>query len=139
MFVLDTNVLSELRLIAAGRGNPRVAEWASRHDEKMSFISILTLFEIEVGTQRMERRDPRQGAVLRQWVDLAVVPQFHDRTLPLTDAIIRLAASFHVPNPAPMADSLIAATAVVHGMVVVTRNAADFGFAGVRVLDPWAG
>jgi toxin FitB len=137
MFLLDTNVLAELRKIAVGKGHPKVALWARSYPEDQSYLSVLTLHEAEVGTLRMERRDPRQGAILRAWMDAAVLPRFGARILPVNRAIVIAAARLHVPDPAPFADSLIAATAIIHGLTVVTRNTRDFTFPGVAVLNPW--
>ena len=139
MFLLDTNVLSELRKVAAGQGHPAVRRWAEGYPEEQSFLSVLTLHEAEVGTRRMERRDPLQGTILRRWMDTVVLPRFGSRILPVNQPVALVAAAFQVPSPAPFVDSLIAATSVVHGLTVVTRNDRDFAFQGVRVLNPWLG
>lgn len=140
MFLLDTNVVSELRRAAGGRAAPQVVAWAVSVPAAAQFVSVVTLSELEVGLLRVRRRDPDQAAALRRWLDEDVVPGLRGRILPVDEAVARRSAAFHVPDPAPPHDALIAATALVHGMTVVTRDVADFArFDGVRVLDPWAG
>ena len=93
--------------------------------------------EIELGVLRMERRDKRQGAELRIWLEAQVLPDFSGRILPLEIAVARQCASLHVPDPMPERDAMIAATALVHGMTLVTRNVGDFQRAKVRLFNPW--
>ena len=137
MYLLDTNVVSEFRHIANGRGEPRVGEWASRQTQNLLFVSAITLFELEMGILLMERRDARQGAALRGWMKGFLLPTFANRILSVDEAVARACAALHVPDPAPIPDSLIAATALVHGLTVATRNTGDFGRLGVPVLNPW--
>jgi toxin FitB len=137
VFLIDTNVLSEFRLLHDNRADKAVAAWASLHDPDTFFMSAVTLMEAEIGIRRMEWRDPRQGRVLRDWFNGVILPRYRTRILPIDDRVATLAATFHVPNPAPFADSLIAATAIIHGMTIVTRNVRDFGFPSVAVLNPW--
>ncbi|MFM7087205.1 MAG: type II toxin-antitoxin system VapC family toxin [Cyanobium sp.] len=137
MYLLDTNLVSELRKVKAGKANPGVAAWADAVEAGLLFISAVTLHELELGVLLMERRDPGQGALLRQWLDLAVLPAFTGRILPIDDAVARRSAALHVPDPRPFRDGLIAATALVHSLVVVTRNLSDFEATGVRLLNPW--
>lgn len=139
MFLLDTNVVSELRREAGGRAAPQVVAWAVSVPVSAHFISVVTLSELEIGLLRVQRRDPDQGAALRRWLDEDVVAGLRGRILPVDEAVARRAAALHVPDPAPAHDALIAATALVHRMTVVTRDVADFArFDGVRVLDPWS-
>lgn len=137
MYLLDTNVLSEMRAMALGRGDAAVIAWMRATDPDLFRLSAISLFEIERGVLLMERRDARQGRVLRDWMNTSVLVAFDGRVIEVSPDIARLAASFHVPDPAPLADSLIAATAVIHGLTVVTRNGADFRFPGVAVFNPW--
>lgn len=137
MFVLDTNVVSELRKVRLGRADPNVARWADSVDATTLFVSAITVQELEVGVLQAERRDPPQGATLRTWLEQHVLPAFAGRILPVDAAVAQRCASLHVPDPRPAMDSLIAATALVHGMTVVTRNTADFDSFGVPILNPW--
>lgn len=137
MFVLDTNVVSELRKIRLGRADKCVARWADRVDSVDLYLSVITLQELEIGVLLAERRDPPQGAIFRAWLDSRVLPAFAGRILPVDTAVARRSAKLHVPDPRPVRDCLIAATALVHGMTVVTRNVADFESSGVALLNPW--
>jgi toxin FitB len=137
MFVLDTNVVSELRKSKSGRANKNVTAWATAVPVGSLFISAITLLELEVGVLMLERRDKTQGAVLRTWIDRYVLPAFSGRVLPVDTAVAQRCARLHVPNRGSERDALIAATALVHGMTVVTRNVADFEATGVSVLNPW--
>ena len=137
MFVLDTNVVSELRKLGDGRADARVAAWVSDREAASFYLSALTLMELEIGVLRIERRDARQGERLRRWMDRHVLPEFQERTLPVDTAVALKCAQLHVPDPRSERDALIAATALVHGMVVVTGNVADFQPTGVEVIDPW--
>ncbi|MGH9277607.1 MAG: type II toxin-antitoxin system VapC family toxin [Acidimicrobiales bacterium] len=139
MFVLDTNVVSELRKVRAGRANPGVADWVTGVSSAQLFVSAMTVHELEHGVLLAERRDARQGAILRQWLDESVAAAFADRILPIDEAVAKRAAALHVPDPAPTRDAFIAATALVQRMTVVTRNVKDFArFERLAVVNPWA-
>lgn len=137
MFLLDTNVVSELRKAKAGKADKKVASWADGVPAATLFLSAITVQELEIGTLLAERRDPSQGAILRAWLEDHVLPAFADRILPVDTAVARRSATLHVPDPRPIRDALIAATALVHQLTVVTRDVADFAPTGVRILDPW--
>ena len=137
MFLLDTNVVSELRKAKSGRADRHVVAWAKGMAPAMLFLSVITILELEQGVLGIERRDAAQGAVLRRWLEGAVLPAFADRILPIDTAVARRCAQLHVPDPRAERDTLIAATALVHGLTVVTRNGGDFAGSGVRVVDPW--
>ena len=137
MFVLDTSVVSELRRAKAGRADKNVTSWAARVPAGGLFLSAITILELELGVLLVERRDPAQGAILRVWLDSYVLPAFAGRVLPVDTAVAQRCATLHVPDPRSGRDALIAATALVHGMTVVTRNVADFEPTGVPILDPW--
>uniref|UniRef100_UPI0036DECEAB type II toxin-antitoxin system VapC family toxin n=1 Tax=Photorhabdus sp. RM322S TaxID=3342825 RepID=UPI0036DECEAB len=137
MFVLDTNVVSELRKVRAGKANIGVASWVEGVDAAELFLSAITIMELETGILQIERRDIIQGALLRSWFNHHVIPEFTGRILPVDTAVALRCARLHVPDPCSERDALIAATALVHGMTVVTRNVADFELTGVPILNPW--
>jgi len=137
MFLLDTNVLSELRKVGDGKADANVVAWLESVDAAALYLSAMTLMEIELGILRIERRDAAQGARLRTWMKHHVLPEFLERTLPVDAAVALRCASLHVPDRRAERDALIAASALVHSMTVVTRNVADFEATGVPVLNPW--
>ena len=136
MLLLDTNVVSELRKVGDGRADPGVMAWLAGTDASSCYVSALTLMELEIGILRVERRDPAQGNLLRRWMESRVMPEFAERTLPVDRTVALRCARLHVPDPRAERDALIAATALVHGMRVVTRNVADFAATGVPLLNP---
>ena len=133
MFLLDTNVVSELR--RAERAAPAVLAWARTTQASELFISSIRV--LERGVMQLERRDPRQGAVLRAWLDTQVMPAFEGRVLAVDAAVARRCAALHVPDPRPERDGLIGATAMEHGFTLVTRNVADFHIPGIKLVNPW--
>ncbi|MDX9673805.1 MULTISPECIES: type II toxin-antitoxin system VapC family toxin [unclassified Pseudomonas] len=134
MYLLDTNVISELRKPQA---DANVVSWAKSVIAPRLYISAITLKELETGVLRMERRDPAQGKLLRSWLTRHVMPAFEARILPVDAAVALRCASLHVPDQANQSDALIAATALVHGLTVVTRNVGDFQSSGVALINPW--
>jgi toxin FitB len=137
MFLLDTNVISELRKAGSGTADANVVAWLSSQDASSFYLSVVTLMELELGILLKNRKDPEQGARLRLWMDSRVLPEFSQRILPIDSAIAQRCARLHVPDPRPERDSLIAATALVHGMTLVTRNVSDFAAMGLTPLNPW--
>lgn len=135
MFLLDTNVISELR--RPERADPAVVAWASTQPAASQFLSAISILEIELGARLVERRDGTQGAILRAWIDNQILPHFEGRILAIDTAVALRCAGLHVPDRRPERDALIAAAAAVHGLTVVTRNIADFEPMGVTVLNPW--
>lgn len=136
-YLLDTNVVSELRK-PAGKIDENVAAWAASLDADQQFLSAVTLFEVELGILLVERRDASQGQLLRRWYETAVLKAFAARTLALDRQAASRAAGLHVPHPRPERDAYIAATALVHGLTVATRDVGDFEPMGVSVLNPWS-
>jgi toxin FitB len=137
MYLLDTNVVSELRKARAGKADSNVAAWAESIPAASLFISVITVHEIELGVLLKERKDAAQGAILRAWFDERVLPAFAGRVLAVDSTIAKCSASLHVPDPRPTRDMFIAATALVHRMAVVTRNVADFQETSVQIINPW--
>jgi hypothetical protein len=142
MYLLDTNVLSESRKASrkrtgAAKLDPNVQKWFASVDASGLYLSAISILELEIGCLLVERRDAAQGSVLRRWLRDRVLPAFADRILPVDVAVAQRCAALHVPNPLEDRDSLIAATALVHGMTVVTRNTAHFQRTGVALLNPW--
>jgi len=135
MFLLDTNVVSELR--RPHRTNPRVAAWADSVSPSEMFLSSVTILELETGALLLGRRDATRGRLIRQWIEDRVLTAFTERILAVDTVVARRCALLHVPDPRPYRDSLIAATALVHSLIVVTRNRADFEPMSVTVLNPW--
>ena len=137
MYLLDTNIISELRKSTSGKANAGVVTWADSVAANSLFISVITVLELEIGILSIERRDPSQGAILRTWMENHVLPAFIERILPIDTAVAQRCAMLHVPDPKSDRDALIAATALVHGRKVVTRNVTDFEPTGVEVINPW--
>jgi toxin FitB len=135
MWLLDTNVLSDLR--RGERAHPQVVAWAAAVDEADLFLSAITVLEVELGALTIARRDPARGALLRTWIDQRVLPAFAGRILAVDVAVAQRCASLHVPDRRAERDALIGATALVHRMTLVTRNLADFVPMGVALLNPW--
>jgi toxin FitB len=136
MFLLDTNVISQLRRPA--RANPNVVKWAAAIPAVQFFLSAISLLEIERGALQIARKDAAQGHILRAWIDDQIIARFESRILAVDSAVALRCARLHIPDPRSERDALIAATALVHGMTVVTRNVSDFAATGVELLNPWA-
>lgn len=135
MFLLDTNVISGLR-----HGKPQqaasVRAWAEDVPANQLYLSAVTVLELEMGVLRMERKDGPQGQILRAWTR-SVLQEFAAQVLPFTAKIALRCASMHVPAPRSFRDSMIAATAQQHSLILVTRNVADFAGLGITIHNPW--
>ena len=137
MYLLDTNVVSELRKVKTGKVHRNVRAWAKSVSTPTLFLSAISIMELEIGILLIERRDRSQGERLRFWMEDQVLPAFHGRILAVDTPVARRCAALHVPTPCSDRDALIAATAMVHGMIVVTRNVSDFELTGVAIINPW--
>ena len=135
--LLDTNVVSELRK-ARMRADARVRVWVAGRVPSDLYLSAITVLEVEVGIGRIARRDPLQGERVQAWLDDELLDAFAGRILPVDVPVARRAARLHVPDQRPERDALIAATAAVHGLTVVTRNVKDFAALDVPTLNPWS-
>lgn len=137
MFLLDTNIISELRKARSGKADKNVVAWANSVSATSLYLSVITILELETGILLIERRDPAQGAVLGSWLNTHVLPAFSERIIVVDTAVAQCCAQLHVPDPRSDRDAMIAATAIVHGMTMVTRNVDDFKPTGVEILNPW--
>ena len=137
MFLVDTNIISELRKTKAGKADLKVTQWAKDVNAADLFISSITVMELEMGVLSVERKDKIQGSLLRSWLEQQVLTEFSARTLPIDTEVARRCAQLHIPDRRSERDALIAATALVHGMTVVTRNVSDFKSTKVLLLNPW--
>lgn len=137
MFLLDTNIVSEIRKIQQGKADTHLSAWVTQIPANQMYISAITLLELEKGIMRIERKDEQQGAILRDWLERQVKPAFKGRILPFDEKTATICATMHIPDPKPITDSLIAATAKQHGLTVVTRNVKDFAHTGAKVFNPF--
>ncbi|WP_028134814.1 type II toxin-antitoxin system VapC family toxin [Bradyrhizobium japonicum] len=135
MFLLDTNVISELR--RPDKAHRNVVAWANTIPAASFFISAISILEIELGARLIQRKDTTQGTVLRNWIDNHILARFDGRILAIDTAVAQRCAQLHVPSPRAERDALIAATALVHSLTIVTRNVGDFESTGVVLLNPW--
>ena len=137
MYLLDTNVVSEIRKIQQGKADTHLSAWVRQIPANQMYISAITLLELETGIMRIERKDAAQGTTLRTWLEQQVKLTFRGRILPFDEYTAPICATMHTPDPKPITDSLIAATAKQHGLTVVTRNVKDFTETGVKIFNPF--
>jgi predicted nucleic acid-binding protein len=135
MYLLDTNVVSELR--KAGKADANVIAWAEQTDIQFMHISVVSILKIRLGILSLQRKDMAQANILGIWLSSQVIPGFAERILPEDLSVALRCAELHVPDPRSDRDALIAATALAHGLTVVTRNTKDFQPTGVATLNPW--
>jgi toxin FitB len=134
-FLLDTNVVSEIRKQAPDAG---VASWFDSVAPDSLFLSVLVVGEIRHGIESLARRDPAQAEIFERWLG-QLVSGYGDRLIPITERIAQVWGRLNVPDPVPVVDGLMAATALVHDWTLVTRNVSDVRSTGVRLLNPFAG
>lgn len=137
MYLLDTNIISELRKLEKGRADPNVAKWFQQVDLQQAYLSVITLFEIKVGILQLIRHDAQQAAILQSWFENTLLPNFENRILPLDQKVVMTCAELHVPDKKPLNDSYLAATAKSHHFKMVTRNLKDFQHSGVEIINPF--
>jgi predicted nucleic acid-binding protein len=137
MFLLDTNVLSELRKRRSGKIDAAVEAWAGSVDQADLYLSVITVMEVELGIALIERRDAQQANVLRLWLHEKVMPAFAGRILSIDASIALRCARLHVPETKSERDAWIAATSLIHDLTIVTRSVLDFAGTGATLLDPW--
>jgi hypothetical protein len=136
MYLIDTNVISELRKVLIGKANAQVVSWVDSIDAAELYVSVITMHELKMGVLLAGRRDAAKAAVLNAWYE-QVTQAFKNRILVVDMSVVTLSASLNVPNPRPFGDCLIAATALAHNMTVATRNVVDFQGTGVKLINPW--
>jgi toxin FitB len=137
MYLLDTNIISESRKLGSARIDRNAAQWLNQIDVEVTFVSAMTMFELERGVRQMERRDAQQGVVLRRWLNDQIMTTYEQRTLPLSRAVALICAGLHIPDPKSERDAWIAATAIDAGLILVSRNVSDFANTGVEVINPF--
>lgn len=135
MYLLDTVTVSELRK-GPDRANNGVRTWNDATPASLTFISVVTLRELRTGALLVVRRDPQSGGHLNRWID-HLTAQYGGRLLPVDEAVAEACAPLHVPDPRPAEDAWLAATALVHGLTLVTRNTVDYEGTGAAQLNPW--
>lgn len=136
MIILDTNVVSELRKQSTGRCDNNVSQWSESIDISNTYLSVITVLEIELGIRQIERRDKTQAGVLQDWFD-KLMSVYENRLIPIDKPVALQAAALHVPDPKPERDALIASCALAHGSALATRNTKDFKHMGLKLINPW--
>lgn len=137
MYLLDTNIISESRKLGTAKVDPHAANWFAVVDVETTFVSAMTIFELERGVKQMERRDTVQGAVLRRWFDDQIMTSYEHRTLPLSRDVALICAGLHIPDPKSERDAWIAATAINAELTLVSRNVGDFANMDVSLINPF--
>ena len=137
MYLVDTNVISEMRKIRHRKADPNVTAWVNSVNPNLFYTSIVVMMELQRGVMGKHRTDPEQGKRLQQWFDISVKAIFDKRVLYIDDHIAEACAGLHVPNPKPENDAWIAATAIAHGLTLVTRNVSDFDGIAVDIINPF--
>ena len=137
MLFLDTNVVSEIRLVSSGKANLRFTEWVKQMDTRHCWTSAVVLMELERGILRMERKDPVQGDNLRYWFNTTVRSLFENRVLKIDRTTAQICAKLHVPNMRSENDAWIAASCIQHNLPLVTRNVMDFQNLDIELINPF--
>ncbi|MFC0308251.1 type II toxin-antitoxin system VapC family toxin [Gallibacterium trehalosifermentans] len=137
MYLLDTNVISEIRRLKQGKCNAGVERWVKNTSSELIYTSPVVMMELERGVLAKERKDPVQGAILRRWLTEIVQPAFINRILQIDAKTAEICARLHIPDHTPENDAWIAATAKQHKLILVTRNIIDFQKAEVELFNPF--
>lgn len=137
MYLLDTNIISEMRKVKQGKADNVFTEWLAQVDVDKFYISVVSVMELERGVLRIENKDAKQGEILRNWLDKLLVQMFSGRVLDINHQTAIICANLHVPNKSPENDSWIAATAIQHNLTLITRNTKDFKHANVKLFNPF--
>jgi len=137
MYLLDTNVISELRKLRNGKADPTFAQWFQSVPVELVYTSVISFFEIEIGILLLGRRDPKQAEVLRDWFE-KIGTMLQGRVVPIDQAAAVHCAAISVPDPRPWRDAFIGATACTRGFILVTRNVRDFQGLEIEIVNPWA-
>ncbi len=137
MYLLDTNVVTEIRKVYGGKAHPNVAQWVNSINSSDAFLSVIALHELEIGVQLAEQADSRKAGILRSWIDDYVIPVFRDRLLEVSGEVAKASAQYCLLGPCRTREALMAATADIHKMTIVTRNTNDFAKMQIKLLNPW--
>lgn len=137
MYLLDTNIISEIRKLAKNKCDKNVADWVRSTSKDLMFTNAVVMMELERGVMSIERKDTTQGKLLRHWFEMDVKPAFHGKILKIDEQTAQICAKLHIPDHSPENDAWIAASAIQHNLVLVTRNTADFARTGVKLFNPF--
>lgn len=137
MYLLDTNVVSEIRKVKKNKADKNVVAWLSSVPKESFYTNAVVLMEIERGTLQIERKDPKQAAMLKDWYQTAVKSMFYERVLPIDEATASICATLHLPDLAPENDAWIASSAIQYDLTLITRNTKDFDHSNLRVFNPF--
>ena len=137
MYLLDTNIVSELRKLETGKIHPQVYRWIKSNGFTHTYISAVTLAEIQTGILSLARKDKAQAASLDNWFTNRLLPAYRTKTLPVDTKVALIYAQLNVPNKRPINDAYIAATAIAHNLKLVTRNIQDFQGMPITLENPF--